>query len=337
LRAIINTVIKILEKIIGKCDAYGVWGSRTKGGLLYSTRNLDWNTNTGIDMYKLVTVYTIDDSKYGPLPGNTYATLGFASGLGALAGMNSMGISVSEMNLDNSQVTFTGLAFPLRLRYVLEQSTNLKQAVQTWTDTNNTNSFNFLIGSATDAKSGPDGAYALETIMGYTAFYGADNSVEKSAIYHCDKDECKGWTNQTGDIHIGQPITEAVFRTNHAFDPTIMKTQEPLFNDTVFRYDLMHDLFVSLEQDKQQIDINTAVGIAATLGTKGVNFLSCDPSNFRRGENIMSVTYAPGPRPESHGSKNGYLYVAWEQGGKNWRPAACNPYVLIDMDQVITK
>jgi len=326
LKAVINDIIKLLEKLVSGCDAYGVWGSRTKSGLLYSSRNLDWNTNTGIDQYKLVVVYHIDDEKVLP---KAYASIGFAVGLGALAGMSSLGITTSEMNLDNSLVTFNGLAFPLRLRYVLERSMDLNSAMGVWNSTNNTNSFNFLIGSAVDAMKG-NGAFALETIMGYTSVYGANNEKEIQSTYYCAQNDCKGWTNETGVIHIGHPITEAVWRSNHAFDSTIMNTQESLFNDTVFRYDLMHDLFVDLQSNNQLIDDQVAVAIVATLGTKGPNFMSCDPTNFPNGENVMSIAYAPGPRDDI--SKNGHFYVAWEQGG-NWRPAACNPYVLFSFDQ----
>jgi len=169
----------------------------------------------------------------------------------------------------------------------------------------------------------------LETIIDYTAFYGANSPVEKSAKFFCGPGDCS-WTNQIGDVSIGNPLPEAVWRTNHAFDPLIMSTQEPLFNDTIFRYNLMHDLISGLENEQKIIDDVTAVSIVATLGTKGKNFLSCDPENFKNGENIMSIMYAPGARETS---KYGYLYVAWEQGGKNWRPAACNQYVLLDFDQ----
>jgi len=61
LKEVVNDIIKILEKLIIGCDAYGVWGSRTKNGYLYSSRNLDWNTNTGIDQWKLVTIFHITD------------------------------------------------------------------------------------------------------------------------------------------------------------------------------------------------------------------------------------------------------------------------------------
>jgi hypothetical protein len=80
------------------------------------------------------------------------------------------------MNLDNSVVTFTGVPFPLRLRMVLEQASDLNSAMRVWNSTNNTNSFNFLLGSAKDSK-----AFALETIRGYTQEYADNSPVEGAA------------------------------------------------------------------------------------------------------------------------------------------------------------
>lgn len=328
LKIVVNDIVKLLEKIVKGCDAYGVWGPRTKGGYLYSSRNLDWNKNTGIDKYKLVTFYHLDDAVLS----NNYATIGFAYGLGALAGISDLGITVSEMNLDNDQVTFSGVPFPLRLRMVLEQSNDLKSANQTWYSTNNTNSFNFLVGSATDALKNPNtGAHAIETIMGYSSVYTANSPIEKNAKYYCAPKQCN-WIDQTGWINIGNPISNAVFRSNHAFDPKIMLTQEPLFNNTVVRYNLMHDLFVGLENSSTLVDDTIAISIVATLGTKGDDYFSCDYTKFS-GDNVMSISYAPGQRDSSAG----HFYIAWEQGGDNWRPAACNPYVRIDFDKWLVR
>ena len=67
----------------------------------------------------------------------------------------------------------------------------------------------------------------------------------------------------------------------------------------------------------------TSVGIVATLGTKGANFFTCDQT--LDGSNVMSIAYVP-----SVGA--GHLYIAWETGsGATWLPAACSPYVLIDL------
>ncbi len=84
--------------------------------------------------------------------------------------------------------------------------------------------------------------------------------------------------------------------------------QEPLFNDTVFRYFLQHDLISdltgtpSLLQEYRSasprsvgtaIDDQLAVSIVATLGTKGRNFLTCAQS-YQDGENVMSTSVLPG-------------------------------------------
>lgn len=229
--------------------------------------------------------------------------------------------------------------------------------MQVWNSTNNTNSFNFLIASAPDALKGNTGAYALETIRNYTGVFPDNSPVEAAATYNCPNTTCHKWTNQSGVVRIGKPLPEAVWRTNHGMNPVVMATQgkitlkasgsvcvclcvlcgvsptscaEPLFNDTVFRYDLMHQLFSELEDNKSLIDDTTAVGIVATLGIKGVDFFSCN-QDFR-GDNVMSIAYAPGPRASQQAGSQGHFYIAWESGsGASWRPAACSPYVRIDL------
>jgi hypothetical protein len=54
LKTDVNNIIRILEGWIHGCDAFGVWGTRTAGAQLFSSRNLDYNRDTGIDQYKLV-------------------------------------------------------------------------------------------------------------------------------------------------------------------------------------------------------------------------------------------------------------------------------------------
>jgi len=289
---------------------------------------LDWNKDTGINKYKLLTVFHVTGSDGKAIP--AYVTTGFTSGLGALAGMSSAGITVSEMNLDNSRVTFDGVPFPLRLRAVMEGATDLATAMDVWKATNNTNSFNFLIGSAPDALAGRDGAYALETIRGYTSVYGANSERERAAWYYCgpkgSTHHCS-WTNETGMVSLGRPLVDAVWRSNHAVDPDIMLTQEPLFNDTMFRYNILADLIAETGV-AGGIDDQVAADITATLGIKGPDFFSCK-QDFHEGSVIMSVVYAPGPRPQQ---PSGYLYVAWEGGqGSTWTPASCMPYIRFDL------
>jgi hypothetical protein len=325
LKTLVNEIIWSIDHLGHHCDAFGVWGSRTETGRLYTSRNLDFNANTGINKYKLLSVFEITESDGTPrIP---YVAMGFSFGLGALAGMNMEGISTSEMNLDNNMTTFSGLPFPLRLRYILERATNLETAMSLWNSTNNTNSFNFLIGSAADTQ-----AFALETIREFTAVFPADSPIEAAAFYPCGTppnvaSSCPGWTNQTGDVRIGFPMPEAVWRTNHGMNPRIMATQEPLFNDTVFRYNLFHELFTGYQAANISIGDAEAVGIVATLGIKGNDFLTCQQF-LGYGSNILSVVYVPGEHR---------FFVAWEDGsGSTWRPAACAAaYLHIDLQGIL--
>jgi hypothetical protein len=324
LRTLVNDVIKILEKFVHTCDAYGVWGSRTQTGRLYTSRNLDYNANTGINKYKLLQIYDIAEPGPNGAPRMKYSAFGFTFGLGALAGQSQVGITTSEMNLDNSQTTFSGLPFPLRLRYVMEKAHNLETAMGVWNATNNTNSFNFLLGSAADVA-----AYALETEFNFTAQFPADSPVEAAATYDCgypphEDPTCHKWVwNQTqGKVRIGYPLPEAVWRTNHGMSPVIMKTQEPLFNNTIFRYRVLHNLFAGYEAAGLEIGDDDAVGIVATVGIKGEDYFTCTGQKLD-GDNVLSVAYVPGEQR---------AFVAWEDGsGASWRPASCATYYHVNL------
>ena len=71
-RMIIPALKKLFAKYQGhQCSMFGVWGARTKGGNLFSARNLDWLTDLGINKYKLLTVHH-------PPSGNSHVSIGFA-------------------------------------------------------------------------------------------------------------------------------------------------------------------------------------------------------------------------------------------------------------------
>jgi hypothetical protein len=84
-------LVKLYRKFMIKkrihCSFMATWGSRTKGGKLYSMRNLDWDANSGINKFKLITIWKIKDT----IP---HATIGFAGVIGALTGMSQAGLTV---------------------------------------------------------------------------------------------------------------------------------------------------------------------------------------------------------------------------------------------------
>jgi len=58
----LDNFLEMLEKIRSHwsgltCSMFGVWGSRTHDGRLFTGRNLDWVKDGGISKYKLVTVH----------------------------------------------------------------------------------------------------------------------------------------------------------------------------------------------------------------------------------------------------------------------------------------
>merc|ERR1712098_824507 len=126
---------------------FGIWGNRTENKNLYTARNLDWVIDSGINKWKLITVYH-------PPGKHAHATIGFAGVWGALTGTGSQQLTAHEANLETSQATFFGFNWLLRLRYIMENTETIEQAKSLWEQTNNTVGFNHMIGSARDAKQG---------------------------------------------------------------------------------------------------------------------------------------------------------------------------------------
>jgi len=147
-----------------------------------------------------------------------------------------------------------------------------------------------------------------------------------------DPREAKATYNVSGQqVQIGFPLPEALYRTNHAYDPTIRAHFQDNTSPSgwsVVRYKMMYDGFVYYENAGIKVDELAAVNITAIVGDKGKSSpYSC--ANFteihEKGSNVLSVTFHP--------SQN-RMYVAWEDGtGPTWTPACCNTYVLFDMTQ----
>jgi hypothetical protein len=238
------------QKFKLQCSAFATWGSRTQGNALFSMRNLDWAPDTGIANHKLVTVY------HNParIP---YATVGFAGVMGALTGMSSAGISVHEMGNDVNTVTFLGFPWTLRLRYIMSRAENLNQALTIWKNTQNTLGMNHMLASASDLSSGHP-AVALETMKGFTAFF-YDNDPREAALH------VKG-------VQMGQALPDAVWRTNHGYDPTIVKHElgpaKP-GDDSFVRYWILHDSFQYYENVQKPIGFYEAINVTSILGDKG--------------------------------------------------------------------
>ena len=296
--------------IRGMCSMFGVWGSRTAAGQLFTGRNLDWNADTGINKYKMVTVLHP--------PGKiAHAVLGYAGVWGALTGMSAAGLTVHEANLEEDQITFDGFPWLLRLRYVMENARTGAEAAAVWNATNNTVGFNHMIGSAADAAALLAGdataapATVFETKCDYSAVFGANDPREAAARVN-------------GTTPIGFPLAEAVWRTNHGYDPVIRAhytwSQAPSSWSNE-RYRMIHGALLDYEAAGVKIGLAQAANITAVVGDKGTHAYRCEENHD--GTNVLSVAFAPHDLT---------LAAAWERGaGSSWRPACCSTYIVLDM------
>merc|ERR1712000_371944 len=236
-----------------------------------------------------------------PKDGHSHATLGFAGVWGALTGISSAGLTVHEANLESNDVTFYGFPWLLRLRHIMAYTDDLESGLAMWTATNNTVGFNHGIGSAKDGR-----AELLET-MAHTAFFGAMDPREAAS-------------------ETGAPRTDAVYRTNHGYDP--YSIEHYMWNDTnayknsLWRYNLFPLVLDGYNSASKIITPLEAVNITAIVGDKGQEQSFDCIAPYPHGENILSVTFHPIAKT---------AYVAWENSeGDSWVPAACNSYVKVD-------
>lgn len=249
------------------CSMFGVWGSRTEAGHVYTGRNLDWLLDTGISNYKLITVHH-------PPKGYAHATVGWAGIWGAITGMSSQGITVHEANLESNDITFRGFPWVTRLRHVMSNAKNIDEALSIWNSTHNTVGFNHGFGSANDQK-----AVCLETMASNTAVFGANDPREQEL-----------WVN---GHQIGHPRDDAVYRTNHGYDSyTVshyMWNDTGAYLDSVQRYNAFPEAFDSYQSSSTLIAYKEAINITAILGHKsGESMYSCT-GNYDGGSNILRL------------------------------------------------
>jgi Acyl-coenzyme A:6-aminopenicillanic acid acyl-transferase len=292
------------------CSMFGAWGSRTVEGQLFSGRNLDWLAQTGLAQYKVISVY---HSTAGANT-NSFATIGYAGIIGAITGMSDAGITVHEAGDDNKVESLEGFIWSLRLRYILEHVSSMSEARQLWSTTNNTLGLNHGIGSAHETGDSPR-FMCLETCANYSAYF-FDNDPREANMTYDGK-------------HYGFPIEEAVWRTNHGYDPTFLKTARSSHpgTDSFVRYMLIHDT-IELSGRTGTLGDLQAINITAVAGDKGgdsvEDFVSCGATSTA-GSNVISATFKPAAR---------LMYVAYENGfGADHVVAGCNNYVTLDMNK----
>jgi predicted choloylglycine hydrolase len=93
--------------------------------------------------------------------------------------MSAAGISVHEANLESNRDSFRGFPWLLRLRYIMENASNIEESKKLWGSTRNTVGFNHMVASASD-----NSALVMETDAKHTAYFEANSDIEKDSVAH---------------------------------------------------------------------------------------------------------------------------------------------------------
>ena len=296
------------------CSMFAIWGSRTDDGSVYSARNLDWSSATGAATGKMVTVFKPNDG------GNAHMTAGFIGFYGSLAGVSSKGISVHEANLEEDEISFYGMPWVLRLRYIMEKSDSLDSALSLWDDEHNTVGFNFGI------MSNPDTAgVVIETNDEISQVFADDSPMEADA--HIMKDGER--------IQLGYPMKDAVYRTNAPYGNVTMKDylwSIGATSNSQLRYRLIQQGFLDYQEAGVKVGLDQALNITAIVAQKGKQEPSGDPYHCPpagqptpNGSSVLSVTNQLNTLTS---------LIAWGNGpASSWRSACCNTYIVFDLSK----
>jgi predicted choloylglycine hydrolase len=207
------------------CSSFAAWGGRTEGGRLFATRDLDWESKTGVGEYSLITVYepSADDGSRR----NRYVTFGYPGVIGAIAGMSEKGITIGEIGAVNTVETQEGTPWTIVMRRVLEEADDLNGAISIIEESKNTVGYNFIIGFGDPLGYGAPGfspgAVAIEENGEFISVFRDDDPKEKDSV----------WIDADGNpilkdgapVMVGLPLKEAVYRADSSFDLRIRRTQ----------------------------------------------------------------------------------------------------------------
>ena len=157
----------------------------------------------------------------------------------------------------------------------------------------------------------------------YTAWF-ADQDKREDGVNFTDPSTKKSF-------RAGYAMKDAVFRTNHAYDPTINKFGFGLpseHSDTMHRYMMLKDGFN--HYGKNEIGELEALNMTANVADKGgPSMYKCPIGVDKQGINVISVMFIPGEER---------MYAAMEYGsGDSYRTACCGVYLNIDMKRWFAK
>lgn len=131
------------------CSSIAAWGTATKDGHLYQTRNLDWEMNITAQDHPCIVIYI-------PNEGIPHANITFAGCIGANTGINAQGIVLSEMGDSPGReypFEINGVHFTTLFRTVLYDADSLESAVSKFKTADRIKKYHFVVGDGKNRKA----------------------------------------------------------------------------------------------------------------------------------------------------------------------------------------
>ncbi|HPU97528.1 MAG TPA: C45 family autoproteolytic acyltransferase/hydrolase [Candidatus Hydrogenedentes bacterium] len=327
-----------------QCTMLAVWGKRTVDGKMFSFRNLDWLSQSGMHEDRIITVMRQD----GVIP---VVSCGYAGVTGCLAGMNAEGITLSEVGAFSVSEELNGIPWTFLGRQVLEKSSSLDDAVRMISGAKHTIGYNYLIADGDPERFGtPDfspRAAVFETNHSACEVFFDNDPKEADAL----------WVAPDGTVHrYGLPVEHAVMRADTAFGKTTRALQacddgpgEPENTGNPWGRDFcgstyttchrpMYDMVRAFETGDEYVFPvrNTRVidkGTPRKIGFQEIMVIAATVAHNTEcladnDWNVMSVVYAP---------TDGKLAVAYESQDRQglWKNAPDSGYALFTLGDLM--
>ncbi len=328
------------------CTMFALWGSRTVDGKMFSLRNLDWLSQSGMHEDKLITLYR-------PEKGIACVTVGYAGVTGCLAGTNAKGLTLSEVGAFSVCEELDGTPWTLIARQMLEDALTLEEAVTFIEGAKHTIGYNYLVADGDPERYGTADfaprAAAFETNFKCCETFFANDAKEAAAE----------WVDASGKAHqYGLPLADAIMRADTAFGRCSRASQAAddgpgdrdntgnpwgqNFSGSSYTtcHKPMHDMIRAYETGAEyvfpvrntrvieagpprRIGIEEALNIAATVA-HNTEMLAQDDWD------VMSVVYAP---------TDGDFWVAFEScdGEGNWKNAPDSGYGRFNFGELLAE
>ncbi|MBN2311106.1 MAG: thrombospondin type 3 repeat-containing protein, partial [Candidatus Hydrogenedentes bacterium] len=126
------------------CSAVAAWDTATVDGHLYQTRDLDWELGTGVQDYPVIVLYM-------PTTGGCpHINVGFAGVVGSVTGMNTAGISLSEIGDSPGTDPLLGTHFMPLFRQIMYDAYSLTDAIDILTNVRRIKRYHYVFGDGQD-------------------------------------------------------------------------------------------------------------------------------------------------------------------------------------------